>query len=235
MSEHALPLELRDPEPLGIWPWVIALVSGVALALSVLERLESIPATLGARAGEVAAGAGATGVGIDVDGRDVTLSGEIPAAVDRDALVDGIAAIEGVRVVRDELDVVDPLARERAGLESFRARLAAIDVSRIAFEPGSASFASGGSDALEALVALMRESPAHRIRVAGHTDSRGRAATNLELSRARAAAVADHLIARGVDSSRVISQGYGATQPVADNATEAGRARNRRIEISYID
>ena len=71
-----------------------------------------------------------------------------------------------------------------------------------------------------------------RLEVEGHADSSGPDATNERLSLARARAVADYLVSRGLQASRVEARGYAATRPVADNATPEGRARNRRAEVS---
>jgi len=70
-----------------------------------------------------------------------------------------------------------------------------------------------------------------KVRVEGHTDNRGRAKSNLELSKRRAASVVSGLIERGVDPSRLSSEGYGDAQPVADNKRRKGRAANRRVEF----
>ena len=77
--------------------------------------------------------------------------------------------------------------------------------------------------------------PETRLRIEGHTDNTGSEAANLRLSRERARAVASYLIARGISENRLIAKGYGSTQPIDDNSTDAGRGRNRRIEISYLD
>jgi len=69
------------------------------------------------------------------------------------------------------------------------------------------------------------------LRIEGHTDNSGRARLNDRLSKSRAQAVRRALIDRGVPAAKLTSDGYGATRPIADNATPAGRARNRRIEI----
>lgn len=69
------------------------------------------------------------------------------------------------------------------------------------------------------------------VRVEGHTDSQGDEAANLELSRRRASAVARYLIARGVPAERLAAEGFGERRPLVDNATAAGRARNRRVEF----
>ena len=69
------------------------------------------------------------------------------------------------------------------------------------------------------------------ITIAGYTDSKGPADYNRTLSEQRAAAVADYLAQRGISRSRMITRGYGETDPVATNTTEAGRADNRRVEV----
>jgi len=69
------------------------------------------------------------------------------------------------------------------------------------------------------------------IEVAGHTDSMGSDAYNMKLSQQRAEAVRNFLISRGVAENRLTAKGYGESQPVADNATEEGRFKNRRVEL----
>ena len=72
-----------------------------------------------------------------------------------------------------------------------------------------------------------------KVHVVGHTDSRGSAAHNQSLSERRAKAVADYLAANGVAAGKLMSMGKGEAMPVADNTTTDGRARNRRVEISF--
>jgi outer membrane protein OmpA-like peptidoglycan-associated protein len=74
------------------------------------------------------------------------------------------------------------------------------------------------------------------VRVEGHTDNRGSAIDNLDMSRDRAAAVRRHLIdIGGVDGKRLVAQGFGPDRPIADNKSEAGRAKNRRIDLVIIE
>ncbi|MEM0385219.1 MAG: OmpA family protein [Nitrososphaeria archaeon] len=84
---------------------------------------------------------------------------------------------------------------------------------------------------LEEMVSLLRSEPGWKLMIEGHTDSTGTAAYNQNLSEKRAAAVKDYLTAAGIPAERLQTVGYGATRPVADNATEAGRAQNRRVEL----
>jgi outer membrane protein OmpA-like peptidoglycan-associated protein len=73
--------------------------------------------------------------------------------------------------------------------------------------------------------------PDRHILIEGHTDSDGAASYNLELSRLRAESVRSVLVAGGVGPDRVETHGYGKTRPVASNASAAGKAQNRRVEI----
>jgi outer membrane protein OmpA-like peptidoglycan-associated protein len=81
------------------------------------------------------------------------------------------------------------------------------------------------------VVKLLQASPALRLAVEGHTDNAGTPAHNQQLSEARAQAVVAALAAQGIATSRLQAAGFGQTKPLADNATETGRAQNRRVEL----
>jgi OOP family OmpA-OmpF porin len=85
---------------------------------------------------------------------------------------------------------------------------------------------------LDALVTSLQVCPATNIRIEGHTDSVGNDAYNQGLSERRAAAVVAYLVSEGLDSSTLYSVGLGESSPLADNATDAGRAMNRRVEAA---
>jgi OmpA-OmpF porin, OOP family len=85
---------------------------------------------------------------------------------------------------------------------------------------------------LAAVAEVLKGDPALKIEVSGHTDSTGEAKKNRELSERRAAAVKRALVEKyGADGARITAKGWGAEQPIQDNATEDGRAFNRRVEI----
>jgi adhesin transport system outer membrane protein len=88
-----------------------------------------------------------------------------------------------------------------------------------------------GQQALDQLLAGMKGADVEAVVVVGHTDSIGTDGYNLGLSQRRAATVRDYLASHGLDARRIRSEGRGESQPVADNATAAGRAKNRRVEI----
>ncbi len=81
------------------------------------------------------------------------------------------------------------------------------------------------------MAASLIANPDIKIEISGHTDNTGSAATNTRLSQARADAVRTYLASKGVSPDRMVTRGYGPTQPVAPNTTAAGRAQNRRVEL----
>ena len=101
----------------------------------------------------------------------------------------------------------------------------------IHFATGSATIQADSEAILQQIVALMQGNPALKLRVEGHTDNQGAAAANQTLSQKRAQAVVAWLTSHGVPAPRLTAQGFGASKPVADNGTEDGRAKNRRVEL----
>ena len=104
--------------------------------------------------------------------------------------------------------------------------------------PSDISFDSGRSDIrpnlrpiLDQFAQGLGQQPSMEVRIVGHTDNTGSDAINNPLSVNRAQSARDYLVSRGVNSSRISIDGRGSREPIADNATEAGRARNRRIDI----
>lgn len=87
---------------------------------------------------------------------------------------------------------------------------------------------------LDKLVQLLKDNPSLKIQISGHTDNVGKPADNLALSNSRAKAVVNYLVANGIPATRVTAKGFGETQPVADNKTEEGRAKNRRTEMKVV-
>ncbi len=99
------------------------------------------------------------------------------------------------------------------------------------FDTGKATLKPDAAPVLDKVSALLKENPGWHIRIEGHTDIIGTAEGNKTLSEARAKAVAAALTKAGVAASRLDTVGFGQEQPVADNGTEEGRAKNRRVEL----
>ncbi len=102
------------------------------------------------------------------------------------------------------------------------------------FETNSASLKTESNAELEILLKFLQENPVMKIEVGGHTDNTGTAEFNKSLSEQRAKSVYDFLVAKGIDKSRLSYRGFGATQPVATNDTEDGKAQNRRTEFRIL-
>lgn len=119
------------------------------------------------------------------------------------------------------------------GLEQCRSELAALSArNAILFRSGAAILAPEGLPTLDAIAATLARCPQAAINIEGHTDSDGDASLNMALSVARADAVANALVERGVAAERLYVLGFGEAQPIADNATAVGKAQNRRIVVS---
>lgn len=102
---------------------------------------------------------------------------------------------------------------------------------RLTFESGSATLRPASRDQLQNVASILMAYPDVHIKIGGYTDNTGDAAANMRLSQDRADAVRRELEVLGIPPTRLAAEGYGAQHPVADNATEAGRAKNRRIAL----
>ncbi|MHB8539978.1 MAG: OmpA family protein [Candidatus Acidiferrales bacterium] len=119
-----------------------------------------------------------------------------------------------------------------AALEKSIAQTGTATIYGIHFDTGSSKLRPDSLPALNAVLGLIDNHAGSRWIIAGHTDNQGSAAHNQTLSVARAKSVVTWLKDHGVDVQRLVPQGFGATRPVADNATANGRALNRRVEVA---
>jgi outer membrane protein OmpA-like peptidoglycan-associated protein len=101
----------------------------------------------------------------------------------------------------------------------------------INFDTNKWDLKADGQATVREIVAMLKAAPALKIAVEGHTDNVGAAAANKTLSENRAKSVAAAITAAGIPAARVSAAGFGADKPVADNRSEEGRARNRRVEL----
>ena len=137
--------------------------------------------------------------------------------------------------------IVSPMAQlkdQLGGLQSMGLTVEdTADALRVTM-PGAMAFASGSSaidpaarEALDRIATAMTAVSQGQATVVGHTDSAGSSTYNQSLSEARAQSVVAYIAGKGVDTARLIAEGRGEDEPVADNATADGRAANRRVEL----
>jgi len=160
------------------------------------------------------------------------------AIQDVEATLEGVAGAQTARLgaarekeaalARQEAELVAggklPPARRDARGEVF-------SLAGDAFASGQASLTGAAASSVKTLAAYLQAGPQVSVTVEGHTDNQGAAAANLALSQRRADAVRDALVAAGLPRASVKAVGRGHLQPVADNASAAGRAKNRRVEV----
>jgi OOP family OmpA-OmpF porin len=156
----------------------------------------------------------------------VTATGAAPGYDENSVPVDLIAGQTGTAEIQ--------LHRHEEGtaaLESSIEKTGSATIYGIHFDTDSAKLRADSMPALNAILGLINNHSGSRWMIAGHTDNQGSENKNQPLSERRAASVITWLKTHGVEQDRLAPQGFGATRPVADNATASGRALNRRVEI----
>lgn len=163
---------------------------------------------------------------LKVDGSNVSLRGEVSSEAQRQQIANDIAANlnptytvnNGLRVAASQQSVLDAALANRI----------------IEFESGKATLTQSGKAILDQMAVALQKLKGVHVEVIGHTDNAGSRAGNLSLSQARADAVKDYVVARGIQADLIAVSGEGPDRPVADNRSAEGRARNRRIEFRVI-
>jgi outer membrane protein OmpA-like peptidoglycan-associated protein/sulfur carrier protein ThiS len=117
----------------------------------------------------------------------------------------------------------------------FEEGKAALTLTGVNFATGTARLTPASRPALDKVAEGLAANADVKVEVSGHTDNRGNARANLRLSQQRAAAVRAYLLTKGVKAEQVTAVGFGGTQPIGDNKTNAGRTANRRVEMKKIN
>lgn len=112
---------------------------------------------------------------------------------------------------------------------------ASVKLENIFFETGKAALKSESFAELDRVVQLLNDYPTIKIEISGHTDNVGGEEVNKKLSQARADAVAQYIASKGIPDERIVAMGYGMEKPVAENTTQEGRQKNRRVEFTILD
>jgi outer membrane protein OmpA-like peptidoglycan-associated protein len=144
-----------------------------------------------------------------------------------------VAQAQQAQAAKQEADVAQ---RQLADLQAKQTdRGMVLTLGDVLFDTAASTLKPGATSILDRVAAFMKDNEGSKVIVEGHTDSRGSAEYNQQLSERRAAAVADALSFRGIDRSRVEAVGRGKELPVASNDTAAGQQQNRRVELIFSD
>jgi len=133
------------------------------------------------------------------------------------------------------VEALDPFASLLDPGECIASITKVTDAAKISFEPGSANLDVPSQETIDTIAAILEDCLELEIEIGGHTDSQGREVMNQALSQDRANAVLTALLAKRVTTARFTAKGYGESEPIADNGTEAGREANRRIVFKLLE
>lgn len=172
--------------------------------------------------------------GFAMDANSVVVRGLVDSDEIKSKMIADATAAAGQAVrVEDKVIVKGKVTDAQAS--DFQAKLNQMLVGKIVeFDTGSDQLTDKGKAVLDQMVSVLAQVPGIPVEIGGHTDSRGNAAANLNLSQRRARTCLQYLGEKGVDAKRLSSKGYGSIKPIADNNTPEGLQRNRRIEFTVL-
>jgi OOP family OmpA-OmpF porin len=216
------------PAPVAAAPVAAAPVDVDSDGDGVVDRLDQCPGT-------------PAGAKVDANGCELDSDGD--GVVDRLDRCPGTPAGAKVDANGCELDsdgdgVVDRLDQcpgtpHGTKVDARGCEIEAIVLRGVNFDFDSSHLTTASEKVLDEVVALLKLRAGSMAVIGGHTDGRGKKAYNQKLSERRATAVVDYLVAHGVPAASLRAKGYGATQPIASNDTEDGRAQNRRVTLEF--
>lgn len=201
-----------DAAAAGAWPWrkwllpLLLLLGLIALLVYFMGRREPTPAPSTATAPVVA--------GADLG---AFMDRKLPNGVTLHIPANGVEN-KLLAFIEDKSQPVSP-----AKWFSF---------DRLEFETNAATLKPSSQEQMRNIAEIMKAYPQVMVKFGGYTDNTGDPQLNLQLSRERASSAMNQVTALGVDASRLTAEGYGAQNPIADNATAEGRQRNRRVDIN---
>lgn len=207
---------------------IVAFFISTSLVVTSCETVQNANNTQKGAAIGTAAGAVLGGV----LGNNLGKGGNAPLGAVLGGVVGGVAGgVIGNKMDKQAKEIKDTLPGaevERVG-EGIKITL---NENTVNFDFNSSNLTSLAKSNLDKLVTVLKNNPDTNINIYGHTDNIGSDAVNLRISGQRAAAVKNYFTAQGVSASRLFTEGLGKSSPVASNDTDAGRAKNRRVEFA---
>ncbi len=145
---------------------------------------------------------------------------------------DSIAQFDLDATETEQTDDIEDDSDQSESINDVRKRnLQIISISNVSFNFGKSNFSDEAKNSISNIIQVMNEHPSYFLVVEGHTDNVGSEKKNLEISIKRAKVVADYIIRKGIDKSRVSYEGYGEMRPITYNSSEEGKATNRRVDF----
>ncbi|WP_298608085.1 OmpA family protein [uncultured Thiothrix sp.] len=228
---------------------ILALLIAFSLTgLALLWKQSAIENDLAQKARTALAEANLPSVNVHFQGRDGNISGILTQETSLEAILEIVSGIQGVRTVTNQVTLApaipavsqtdQPKPTEIAPgslyIPSKKHALEQFDLSKIEFVPTQAILTEESYPILDQLAELLKQYPQALVEISAHTDNQGTALGQTALTQAKAEAVLQYLLTKGLDLNRIKAQGYGSTRPVASNEDEAGRTRNRRVELTVL-
>jgi peptidoglycan-binding protein ArfA len=164
-----------------------------------------------------------------LDGDTITLTGTAPSEDVKAAIAAAAKTAWPTARINNEIQVK---AATGGACGNLQADIVAALNAPITFETDGYTLTSGTQQMLAAVAAKIKGCPDAKITVTGYTDNTGNDAINIPLSNSRAKSVGDYLVSQSVPAGAITTRGLGAASPIAGNDTDAGRAQNRRVEIT---
>lgn len=165
---------------------------------------------------------------LHLHGTNLNVTGDALSADALEQATNFLESTAGLTVTSDLK--ISPVVVSRERVEAL------LETETITFATGSAEITQEGVDVLERVIEILAPAFAARprveVRIDGHTDDQGTDEFNLDLSLRRAQAVLDYMVAAGLPPANLSTEGFGESRPIADNGTEEGMAKNRRIEFT---
>lgn len=213
--------------------WIISALGPIALVAlciyCVSHYSQSIPVDLKNRSVNALQLANLPVSGLAFDGRIAYLKGYADSPEVSAKAIQVVRSVDGVYEVKTIIIPGSKVILEATQLESKLQDVIAGKV--VEFSTGSGMLTANGKTVLDQMVILLKEYPQKPVVVSGHTDAEGDHRMNITLSKERAESVRSYLISQGISAARLSTVGHGPDNPVADNNTDEGRKKNRRIEF----
>lgn len=227
---------------------ILALLIACSLTgLALLWKQSAIENDLAQKARTALAEANLPTVNVHFQGRDGHISGLLTQETSLEAMIGIVERIDGVRDVTNQVTIA-PTVKTTPAPSTKPNELAAgslhtpakqhsieqFDLSNLEFVPTQAVLTESSYPILDQLAELLKQYPQTLVEISAHTDNQGTALGQTALTQAKAEAVIQYLLTKGIDLKQITAQGYGASRPLASNEDEAGRTRNRRVELTVL-